>query len=288
MKKMSILSWISLPVMALLINTFAISSVQAGPTLQKAKRGYVLRTCDEYSANVLRRKAREYSKIIQAASKKYDVDANLIKAVITAETCFRPKAVSHKGASGLMQLMPATAKRFGATKSTVTHNVHAGTRYLRWLLDRYDGSIAHAVAAYNSGEGTVDKHGLNVPYKETQRYMGQVLNAYKKLDATASSNSPVERTLTHGKNNSKRLKKVISKRVLPSCMTASRKLHRATYHSDEKGERTFYYKVKKNDSLSRIMSRIGVSTNTIKRYNDLRSSLIKPGQRLKVSECRLK
>ncbi len=266
-------------------------AVQADPVKQKVRRGYVLRTCDQYSAEVLRHKAKEYQKLIDAAATEHHVDANLIKAIITAETCFRPGAVSHKGASGLMQLMPATAERFGATDDSITHNVHAGTRYLRWLLDRYEGNIPYAVAAYNSGEGTVDKYGLEVPYRETQRYLVQVLNAYQKLDGevkfkfTAGSISPVERTLTSA--STPRLKKVIEKRLLPSCMSASRKLHRATSHRDRKGKRTFYYKVKKNDSLDRIMRRTGISTNAIKRFNDMRSSLIRPGQRLKVAECRL-
>lgn len=284
-----------------------------------------LRTCDQHSPTTIRQKASAYQNLINAVSMEYGVSADLIKAVITAETCFRPTAVSHKGAYGLMQLMPATARRFGATDKSVTHNVHAGTRYLRWLLDRYDGSIYHAVAAYNSGEGTVDRHGWNVPYQETRRYLVQVLNAYRKLSnnrgqvlftpniaaaaqfqkasfvedqlavamAEAAVDEP-EPVITGKRLRSQATERVltpkaIEKRLLPSCMTASKKLHRATSHKDKKGERSFFYTVKDNDSIDRISRVTGSSKIMIKRYNDMETkrAIIKPGQVLKVSECRL-
>lgn len=283
--------------------------------------GYVLRTCDQYSPSTLREKASAYQDLIDAVSAQYGVNADLIKAVITAETCFRPSAVSHKGASGLMQLMPATARRFGATDSSIYDNVHAGTRYLRWLLDRYQGSVYHAVAAYNSGEGTVDRHGVNVPYQETRRYVAQVMNAYKKLAnrgsrvlfepdpeaaaqfieaqlAAEADSSEIEATETD-EPKGKRLRssvaervltpKTAEKRLLPNCVSASKKLHRATSHKDKKGERIFYYTVKDNDSIDRISRVTGSSKIMIKRYNDMENkrAIIKPGQVLKVSECRL-
>ncbi|HPQ95135.1 MAG: lytic transglycosylase [Thiothrix sp.] len=147
---------------------------------------YSGRTCDQHSPETLHLKAGPYHKVIEAASTRFGVDENLVKAVITAETCFRPMAVSPKGAAGLMQLMPATARRFGVTnRYNVTQNIFAGTYYLRWLLNRYNGSVRHAVAAYNSGEGTVDRYGAGVPYRETRRYVVQVLNAFSKLRAKA-------------------------------------------------------------------------------------------------------
>lgn len=284
-----------------------------------------LRTCDQHSPTTIRQKASAYQNLINAVSLEYGVSADLIKAVITAETCFRPTAVSHKGAYGLMQLMPATARRFGATDKSVTHNVHAGTRYLRWLLERYNGSIYHAVAAYNSGEGTVDRHGWNVPYQETRRYLVQVLNAYRKLsnnrgqvlftpniaaaaqfqkasfveDQLAAAMAEAEVDEPEPIITGKRLRpqviervltpKTVEKRLLPSCMTASKKLHRATSHKDKKGERSFFYTVKNNDSIDRISRVTGSSKIMIKRYNDMdtKRAIIKPGQVLKVSECRL-
>lgn len=282
-----------------------------------------VRTCDQHSPTIIRQKASAYQNLINAVSLQYGVSADLIKAVITAETCFRPTAVSHKGAYGLMQLMPATARRFGATDKSVTHNVHAGTRYLRWLLDRYDGSIYHAVAAYNSGEGTVDRHGWNVPYQETRRYLVQVLNAYRKLSNRNSQvlfapnvaaaaqfqraslvedhlypqqveSEAVEPVITGKRLRSSKIERVLTpktveKRLLPSCKSASKKLKKSTSYKDKKGIRTFFYTVKDNDSIDRISKVTGSSKIMIKRYNDMESkrAIIKPEQVLKVSECSL-
>lgn len=282
-----------------------------------------LRTCDQNSPTIIRQKASAYQNLINAVSLQYGVSADLIQAVITAETCFRPTAVSHKGAYGLMQLMPATARRFGATDKSVTHNVHAGTRYLRWLLDRYDGSIYHAVAAYNSGEGTVDRHGWNVPYQETRRYLVQVLNAYRKLSNRNSQvlfapnvaaaaqfqraslvedqlypqqleSDAVEPVITGKRLRSSKIERVLTpktaeKRLLPRCKSASKKLKKSTSYKDKKGIRTFFYTVKDNDSIDRISRVTGSSKIMIKRYNDMESkrTIIKPEQVLKVSECSL-
>lgn len=278
-----------------------------------------VRTCDQHSPTTIRQKASSYQNLINAVSMQYGVSVDLIQAVITAETCFRPTAVSHKGAYGLMQLMPATARRFGATDKSVTHNVHAGTRYLRWLLDRYDGSVYHAVAAYNSGEGTVDRHGWNVPYQETRRYLVQVLNAYRKLsnnrgqvvfnpnraaaaqfqrasfiqDQLDITNEQIEEPTISGKRlRSKNIERVLTpqvaeKRLLPSCKSASKKLSKSTSYKDKKGVRTFFYTVKDNDSIDRISRVTGSSKIMIKRYNDMedKRATIKPEQVLKVSEC---
>lgn len=281
-----------------------------------------VRTCDQNSPTIIRQKASAYQNLINAVSLQYGVSADLIQAVITAETCFRPRAVSHKGAYGLMQLMPATARRFGATDKSVTHNLHAGTRYLRWLLERYDGSVYHAVAAYNSGEGTVDRHGWNVPYQETRRYLVQVLNAYRKLsnnrgqllfapnlgaaaqfqkasfalDQLYPVSTEVEEPVITGKRlRSKSSERILTpqateKRLLPSCKSISNKLTKAAAYKDKKGERTFFYTVKDNDSIDRISRVTGSSKIMIKRYNDMedKRATIKPGQVLKVSECSVK
>lgn len=143
-------------------------------------------TCDQYNAQTLNSKAAIYQQEIQTAAKKYHLSPNLIKAVMTAESCFRPESVSPKGAGGLMQLMPATARRFGVSdRFNVAQNIDGGARYLRFLLNRYRGSIHHAVAAYNAGEGAVDKHGTSVPYQETRVYVVKVMNALSKLNGGA-------------------------------------------------------------------------------------------------------
>ena len=116
-----------------------------------------------------------WEEIIRDAAKTHDVDPALVAAVIRAETNFDPRAVSRKGARGAMQLMPATAARFGVANSfDLSQNVHGGTRYLRWLLDRFDRDPERSVAAYNAGEGNVDRYDGVPPFKETVEYVRRV------------------------------------------------------------------------------------------------------------------
>ena len=117
----------------------------------------------------------KYNDIIIEAAKQFDVDAALVSAVIKAESDYDPRTVSHKGARGLMQLMPATAKRFGVTNSfDPKQNIHAGTRYLRWLLKTFDDNADLAVAAYNAGEGNVWKYEGVPPFRETVNYINRI------------------------------------------------------------------------------------------------------------------
>ena len=123
----------------------------------------------------------KYNDIIVAAAQKHDVDAALVSAVIKAESDYNPRIVSHKGARGLMQLMPATAKRFGVTNSfDPEENIHAGTRYLRWLLKTFDGNADLAVAAYNAGEGNVWKYDGVPPFRETVNYINRISKHIRK------------------------------------------------------------------------------------------------------------
>jgi hypothetical protein len=123
----------------------------------------------------------KYNDIIMEAAKKYDVDAALVSAVIKAESDYNPRIVSHKGARGLMQLMPATAERFGVTNSfDPAQNIHAGTRYLRWLLKTFDGKADLAVAAYNAGEGNVWKYDGVPPFRETVNYIKKISKHIRK------------------------------------------------------------------------------------------------------------
>lgn len=116
--------------------------------------------------------------IISKAAQKYGVDAGLIKAVIKAESDFNPEAVSHAGARGLMQLMPATARSLGVTDSfDPEQNVMGGTRFLRDLLHRYNGNIDSALAAYNWGPGNIDKRPELLP-RETRDYLARVKQLY--------------------------------------------------------------------------------------------------------------
>lgn len=116
-----------------------------------------------------------YRDEVASAAKEFAVDESLVRAVIHAESAFNPQAVSHKGAQGLMQLMPDTAGRFGVSDPfTVGQNIRGGVAYLAWLLKRFKGDQALAAAAYNAGEGAVERHGGVPPYSETQRYVDRV------------------------------------------------------------------------------------------------------------------
>lgn len=122
-----------------------------------------------------------YKPYIELVSAQVGIDPALIHAIISAESAFNIKARSHVGAMGLMQLMPATAKRFGVIDAyDPLQNIRGGATYLRWLLDRFD-NVALAAAGYNAGEGAVEKYNRQIPpYKETQGYVPKVLGFYEK------------------------------------------------------------------------------------------------------------
>lgn len=139
--------------------------------------------CLKWNAHQINRKAKPFDKAITQYSRQYRVDKNLIKSVITVESCFRVKAKSHANAQGLMQLIPATARRFGVSNSyNAKQNIRGGVKYLKFLKARYRGDLKKTIAAYNAGEGAVDKYKGIPPYKETKNYVKNVLKTYAKLD----------------------------------------------------------------------------------------------------------
>jgi len=119
--------------------------------------------------------------IIFRAGEREGVDPRFIHAVIQQESKYKPDATSSVGARGLMQLMPATAKRFDCNDpKDEACNVEAGTKYLAWLLKRFDGDVKLALAGYNAGEGSVDKYQGVPPYPETQNYVNKIVANYGK------------------------------------------------------------------------------------------------------------
>lgn len=133
--------------------------------------------------NVVERK--KFVPLIKRVAQRYNVEAALIHAVISAESAYDPRAVSPRGASGLMQLMPGTAGQYGVSNIyDPRQNVIAGTKHLRYLMKVFDNDMALALAAYNAGHNTVLKYGRAIPpFPETRTYVPRVLGYYRKYRA---------------------------------------------------------------------------------------------------------
>jgi soluble lytic murein transglycosylase-like protein len=120
---------------------------------------------------------------IHSAAQAFGVDEAVVRAIIHAESAYRANAVSHAGAQGLMQLIPATASRFGVSDPfDPAQNIRGGVQYLAWLMKRYSSNLNLVAAAYNAGEGAVDRNGGIPPYSETRRYVqrvGQLADRYR-------------------------------------------------------------------------------------------------------------
>lgn len=177
------------------VHTFVVSrpkgaSTSTNPNYSALSRGY-------------RVSSAEIDKVIEEAASKHNVDANLVRALIKQESNFNPSAVSNKGAMGLMQLMPGTARQLGVTDPfDPQQNVDAGVRHLRGLLDNYNGDVRLGLAAYNAGEGAVNRHKGVPPYRETQDYVNRITaNAGSSVSgprAPGASYAPVK---TYRDNN---------------------------------------------------------------------------------------
>src|ERR1700676_4953767 len=137
---------------------------------------------DRYDAMLLAKAGRDDS-IMEKAATAESVEPNLLRAVIVVESGFNSRAVSKRGAMGLMQLMPATATRFGVSNPyDPLQNVHAGARYLKFLINRFGQDVRLALAAYNAGEEAVDRNGGRIPpFTEAMAYVPRVLKIYRML-----------------------------------------------------------------------------------------------------------
>jgi soluble lytic murein transglycosylase-like protein len=145
-----------------------------------------------YRAAISQRPAEKpdylFHSIIQEASSRYQIDPALIRAIIMAESSYNPKAISKKGARGLMQLMPATAKALGVEDSfNPEHNIYGGVKYFKQLLDRFDGDTSMALAAYNAGSRKVRQYQGIPPFKATHYYIKRVVSYYDRYKAEMDS-----------------------------------------------------------------------------------------------------
>ena len=128
-----------------------------------------------------------YGDLIFDAARRHGVSSELVAAMVRAESAFDANAVSHKGARGLLQLMPATALRFGVSPDSLfdpRQNLEAGVGYLKWLTERYPDTPSLVLAAYNAGEGSVDRYDGVPPYRETREYIRRI---YSSLELDADS-----------------------------------------------------------------------------------------------------
>ncbi len=137
------------------------------------------------ASTVLADPRRELQDLIEGYSRQFDLDPMLVRAIIQVESAYDPRAVSRKGAIGLMQLMPATAAELRvADPYDAADNIRGGTTYLRQLLDQFDGQLELALAGYNAGPQAVRRYGGVPPYEETRNYVSRVLRLYQGSDFT--------------------------------------------------------------------------------------------------------
>lgn len=151
-----------------------------------------------------------YDSYIRASAARHGVDPGLMKAMMHTESAFNPNARSPVGAQGLMQLMPATARRFKVSNPwNPADNIEGSAKYIAWLMRRFNNNIEHAIAGYNAGEGNVDKYGGIPPFKETRNYVKRVMSRYNSLyrndsglsGSVVSSSSDGMQAVSYGTSN---------------------------------------------------------------------------------------
>jgi soluble lytic murein transglycosylase-like protein len=149
--------------------------------LEKTVTGWTVRPSYSWKRN-----RQKFSDTIKRAAEKHDISKHLLHAVIIVESAYNPDAKSKAGAQGLMQLMPATASRFGVVDAYNPYqNIAGGTEYLKLLLEMFENDLSLALAAYNAGENAVKRYNNTIPpYKETQNYVKKVLKRYRQFAAS--------------------------------------------------------------------------------------------------------
>lgn len=156
------------------------------------RTGRLVRTIVAPARPVSSQDVVDFEKMVDRIAGEQGVESPLVHSVIRAESNYNPNAVSPKGALGLMQLIPATARRFGVSDAfDAQENIEGGVRYLRFLLDYYRNDYARAIAAYNAGEAAVDKYHGIPPYAETQNYVSRVAKNLRVARQNQSHSTPV-------------------------------------------------------------------------------------------------
>ena len=164
---------------------FALSGIVPGYIQEAHPSLEVSKNCQAPSKNDVNRNSGHLETLIIKAARRHQVDPDLVRSVIKAESNFNSQATSTKGAMGLMQLMPETAKDLGVKNAyDPEENIMGGTRYLKYLLERYDGKVDLALAAYNWGMGNVERNSQHLP-RETANYIAKINGYYKDLKASA-------------------------------------------------------------------------------------------------------
>ena len=237
--------------------------------------------CQILNKETLERKADPYDQSIRSAAQKYGVKEGLVKAVITVESCFKQSARGSSGEKGLMQLMPSTARRFNFKSSySPWHNIHAGTRYLSYLLQRYDGDLNRTVAAYNAGEGNVRPGGKI----RNHHYVSKVIRAYSKFSGRSKFLSKAKNQLDgpsinqSKKKHGTRLKATrANTSVLPWAEKSKNRLADASKVS------TRAFNVKSGHTVYEVMRQTGVPVKRLINLNNLASPYhLQAGQTLRL------
>lgn len=299
---LSLLLTITIAMVAML--SFSQASARSAVDVNKGKKNAMkiikASYCLGRNYDAFKKRTSQYDVSINKYSKKYGISVALIKSVITAESCFNSKAVSPKGAQGLMQLMPATAERFGVKDSfDPDANIRGGTRYLKFLLEYFEEDLLNAIAAYNSGEGTVRRYKGIPPYKETRKYVSKVSTLYKYY--SNEDNEDVYKEFKKGD--------VAQTFFIPRAMPKSRlspyknqqrhvlrgkcknrtstRIRQSTKVLSGRGVWQRLYVAKKGDTLTRVMSKTGVHKIKLMQMNRIGSrARLREGQEILVWECR--